>query len=338
MSDPVEGVDGGGADDADGADEEFDGDDRDDLDDDLDEEGSWFLLDADDPTVEGEVGEEAEVAGMPEVGTWSWQVPLRRVAMAEILGDRAWLDELDDSSLAGLLDADGDPLNPADVVVYADQLLTSLQELLADDELSLEDFARLHWVTIDLAVISRTADDATGGSSVALGNAASALDRLTRETDTMLRRRITLRRDGSFRLRWTFDERELVQTAIDRLDAVVDPGHEALARLYPAAYGEDEQRSAEYAAVAHHELIDSRRAAFQTVRGCLRKNVITADELGALMRSVNDVRLVLGTQLDVTEDDDWLPAPEDPNHAEARTYFLLTALLGDIISAMRRSL
>lgn len=192
MSDPVEGVDGGGADDADGADEEFDGDDRDDLDDDLDEEGSWFLLDADDPTVEGEVGEEAEVAGMPEVGTWSWQVPLRRVAMAEILGDRAWLDELDDSSLAGLLDADGDPLNPADVVVYADQLLTSLQELLADDELSLEDFARLHWVTIDLAVISRTADDATGGSSVALGNAASALDRLTRETDTMLRRRITL--------------------------------------------------------------------------------------------------------------------------------------------------
>ena len=324
MTDPVD----------DGAEDEIDDDEIDD-----DEEGSWFLLDADDPEVTGgDATDDAQVGGLPEVGTWIWQEPIRRAALAEILDDRAWLGELDDHSLAGLLDADGDPLDPADVITYADQLLTNLAELLRDDELSLEDFARLHWVAVDLAVISRTADDATGGTSDPIGNAASALDRLTRETDTMLRRRITPRRDGTFRLRWTYDERELVQTAIDRLDAVVDPGHEALARLYPAAYGEDEQRSAEYAAVAHHELIDSRRAAFQTVRECLRRNVITADELGALMRSVNDVRLVLGTQLDVTEDDEWLPSPDSPSFAEARTYFLLTALLGDIISAMRRSL
>jgi len=325
----VEGPDGG-------PDEGRGGDPGDD--DDIDDEpGSWFVLEPAEPAGPTSTGHRVDDSDVEDCG-WVWVEPVRRRALLAVLGEREWLDELDADSLAGLSDVDGEPLDPAEVAVYAGQLLESQQELLADDELSTEDFARLHWVSTDLAVISRTADDATGGTSIPIGTAASVLDRLTRETDAMLRRRITPRRDGTFRMRWSADERALVRTAIDRLDAVVDPGHDALARLYPAAYGEDEQRSAEYAAVANHELIDSRRAAFETVRRCLTRNVIDGAELGALMRSLNDVRLVLGTQLDVTEDEDWLPSPDSPEFAEARTYYLLTALLGDVIAAMRRTL
>jgi hypothetical protein len=52
------------------------------------------------------------------------------------------------------------------------------------------------------------------------------------------------------------------------------------------------------------------------------------------MRSINDLRLVVGTRLDVSEDDHERVSPGDPRFADWLAYHRLTHLLGQIIQAL----
>ena len=156
-----------------------------------------------------------------------------------------------------------------------------------------------------------------------LQRALNALDRSIVPTD-----------DGRYRLRWGDDDRALIRTLTDELDTVLEGDDDALVRLFPPAYGTDETRSREWAALAHSELIESRRAALATVQHALDAPDLSADELHSLMRAVNDVRLVLGTQLDVSEEDTRRRDPADPDAPRWAAYERLTHMLGQIVSAL----
>ena len=61
-------------------------------------------------------------------------------------------------------------------------------------------------------------------------------------------------------------------------------------------------RDEQYRSLVRDQLIDGRWRAAATMRETLRNDTLTANEADAWLRALNDLRLVLGTRLDVTED------------------------------------
>jgi hypothetical protein len=82
--------------------------------------------------------------------------------------------------------------------------------------------------------------------------------------------------------------------------------HALLVRLFPTAYTDDEELEAEYQRLMREELVASKLAALDVVDRALADDAAPLDESGllAFMQSVNSVRLVLGTMLEVSDEPD----------------------------------
>jgi len=147
---------------------------------------------------------------------------------------------------------------------------------------------------------------------------------------------IVRRPDGTFTLRLGPDERKLLAGLADQLEDLVDSGpDDPLARrLFPVAYPEDHEKEAEYRLLAGEELRASRRAALETMRSTSEANVLDEDQVGAWLQSLNALRLVLGTRLDMQEDDDGAIDPEEPDADARALYHYLSALTDVIVTAL----
>lgn len=124
------------------------------------------------------------------------------------------------------------------------------------------------------------------------------------------------------------------------------PEGEVRDRLYPRAYLDHGEESAEseFQSLVHDDLVQSRLDAIAVVASALE--TIPSDppkvsevvlEPGAEMAwvtALNDARLVLGTALGVTEDDDGLPDRDDPRFETALVYRLLTALHAELVDLL----
>ena len=162
----------------------------------------------------------------------------------------------------------------------------------------------------------------------------------------MLRRphRIVRRaRDGNFEINMSAPEREILGSLVPQLRelltagsgggaeaAPVDP---SLARLFPTAYPDDDELNAEYQAMVHDELLEKRLAALDVVEETIEAERLDEEQLLRWMGAVNDLRLVLGTRLDVSEDMDEIDL-EDPNAPLLGVYGYLGWLLEHIVEAL----
>lgn len=90
------------------------------------------------------------------------------------------------------------------------------------------------------------------------------------------------------------------------------PDDPILARLFPDGYSDDEQASGEFRRYTERGLRSGKMAAAQTVLDTLPEAGgrvdLTAEQAQAWLRALNDIRLALGVQLDVSED---MPAMQD---------------------------
>jgi hypothetical protein len=147
-------------------------------------------------------------------------------------------------------------------------------------------------------------------------------------------RRVVARK-GRFLLRLPEGERELMLQLLGELRTLLKlgPDDPRLRRLYPAAYADDEEKEAEFRRLTHDELSAGRLAAIETVERTIADDELTPDQLTAWMHAVNALRLVLGTMLDVGEDDPFTVDPEDPNAREYMLYGYLGLLLEEIVQA-----
>jgi Domain of unknown function (DUF2017) len=147
-------------------------------------------------------------------------------------------------------------------------------------------------------------------------------------------RRVVARK-GRFLLRLPEGERELMLQLLGELRTLLKLGSEdpRLRRLYPAAYNDDEEKDAEYRRLTHEELSSGRLAAIDVMERTIADDELTPDQLTAWMHAVNALRLVLGTMLDVDEDDPFAVDPEDPNAREYMLYGYLGLLLEEIVQA-----
>ena len=137
-------------------------------------------------------------------------------------------------------------------------------------------------------------------------------------------------------------DRTTLNALLDQLRDVLmnDSSSDIARRLFPAAYHQDEQHEQEYQRLMRDELLSSRLASLSLTSSILEREatgnsiVLTADELDALMRSINSLRLVLGTLLDVDEDEFEAHLDEDdPSYGQYQLYSYLGWLLDWIVTA-----
>ena len=105
-----------------------------------------------------------------------------------------------------------------------------------------------------------------------------------------------------------------------------------VARLFPAAFRDDPAASAEYDRLVRDDLVAGRVSALDTVEQTLAADRLDQEQTEAWCGALNDLRLVLGERLGVTED----VALErlarlDPQYA---LYAWLTWLHGSAVEAL----
>jgi len=157
----------------------------------------------------------------------------------------------------------------------------------------------------------------------------------------MLLRRIRRTRKGDFELRLPQPERRLIANVVPQLRAVLteDAGTAAdpnLRRLFPTAYPDEPALDVEYRGLVADDLLARRLAALDTVAETVEATRLDEEKLLAWMGAVNELRLVLGTRLDVSEETDLSRRPDDPDADSLAVYAYLGLLLETIVHALSR--
>jgi hypothetical protein len=149
-------------------------------------------------------------------------------------------------------------------------------------------------------------------------------------------RRVRRNRRGGFEIRLPADERALLRNVVPQLRQLLDGdlGDPALRRLFPTAYADDPGRDREYQQLARDDLAQRRREAVDVLLATVDEDRLDEEQLLAWMGAVNDVRLVLGTRLDVSEETDLVPEPDDPDGPLLVLYGYLGYLLETIVEAL----
>lgn len=144
--------------------------------------------------------------------------------------------------------------------------------------------------------------------------------------------------DGSFTVELAPESRAWLVGLADQLETLLTVDTEHTRRLFPTAYPDDPELDAGYQILARDQLIDSRKEAIEIMRRTAEQDVVTDEELGAWMGIVNDLRLVLGTRLDVSEDSGPDLDPDDPDFEAHLTYHELSVVLSEIVDALTGTL
>jgi hypothetical protein len=147
------------------------------------------------------------------------------------------------------------------------------------------------------------------------------------------RRPVRRTRQGRYAVTLGADERNLLRTLPGQMRAVLtdtdDPG---LRRLFPPAYSSPEHRehADEYRRLMTEDLVQRHQDALDILERTADVDELSPEEMEAWMRSLNSLRLVLGTRLGVTEDDDV------SNHmsAEFALYYFLGYLQECVVEAL----
>jgi hypothetical protein len=149
---------------------------------------------------------------------------------------------------------------------------------------------------------------------------------------------VVARDNDLFEITLTVDERSTLLSFVDQLSDILamGPDDARLRRLFPTAYHENPDHDAEYQGYMRDELTQSRSASIAVVKEVLEStDLITAAQLHAFMTVLNNLRLVLGTLLDVGEDDFEDDIDEnDPSFGQWQLYGYLGWLMEWTISAL----
>ena len=148
-------------------------------------------------------------------------------------------------------------------------------------------------------------------------------------------------RDGSYVLSLQPWERDLLRSLPGQLRDLLtsDPDDPALERLYPPAYVDDDERNEEYRRLMRGDLTSRRMTAIDVMEATVDEPVLDEEQLVAWMGAINDLRLVLGTRLDVTEEplEDQV-GEDDPRAPALALYSYLGFLQEHVVEALASAL
>lgn len=109
----------------------------------------------------------------------------------------------------------------------------------------------------------------------------------------------------------------------------------ALARLFPDGYSDDKNASADFRRFTEQDLRAQKLAALVTVQGTLSTwrgtSSISAEQAQDWLKALNDLRLVLGTRLEITDE---VEADFEADEPGFQLYNYLTYLQGTLIDSL----
>jgi hypothetical protein len=153
------------------------------------------------------------------------------------------------------------------------------------------------------------------------------------------RDRVRRRGRGRYQVTLRPNERVLVADLVDQLreQLLASTDDPSVRRLFPPAYPDDAERDAGYQVLTRDELLEYRLAAIDTVESSLDGDDLDEAGMTAWMSTLNALRLVLGTRLDVDED---LPPldDDDPLAPAYAVYEYLGWLLSQVVDVLSRDL
>jgi hypothetical protein len=124
-----------------------------------------------------------------------------------------------------------------------------------------------------------------------------------------------------------------------QLRDLLEVGDPSLERLFPPAYLQDPDLDAEYQELMRGDLIAGRLSTVEVMERTIEARRLSEDEVVAWLGAINDLRLVLGTRLEVTEEATGEDLPDDDPRASAfAVYFYLGWLEEQVVEALAESL
>jgi hypothetical protein len=111
-----------------------------------------------------------------------------------------------------------------------------------------------------------------------------------------------------------------------------------LDRLLPEGHRGDPELAADYRELTESALRSGKTDDLAVVRATLPEGGgevrLDREQAGAWLRSSNDLRLALGTRLDITEDTEPPDEIADEEDQQLAVYYWLTALQGSLVDAL----
>ncbi|MFN0155106.1 MAG: DUF2017 family protein [Gaiella sp.] len=155
----------------------------------------------------------------------------------------------------------------------------------------------------------------------------------------MARHGITRRRGGGWSVTLSPAERAVLAGAAAQLHGLVDTDDPSLYRLFPPAHPDDPEAEAGYRQLVGAGLSEGKRAALAGLEGTAGQKTLSDEELEIWLAGLESLRLVLGTQLEVTEElDEARLDPAHPDHARLSLYHWLSWLQDEVVEAMMTGL
>jgi hypothetical protein len=149
-----------------------------------------------------------------------------------------------------------------------------------------------------------------------------------------VRRGIKPRRDGTYAVRLRTEERDVLAALPGQLRDALAAGEPTLYRLFPPAHVDDEEANAEYARLVGAGLLEGKFLALAELERTAYDETLGEDGLGAWLGALESLRLVLGTQLDVTEESYAPLDAADPDAPRLALYQWLSWLQDEVVQAL----
>jgi hypothetical protein len=149
------------------------------------------------------------------------------------------------------------------------------------------------------------------------------------------RDRVRRKSKGRYQLRLRPNEKVLLAGLVEQLreQLLASTDEPSVRRLFPPAYPDDAERDAGYQVLTRDELLEHKLAALDTVERTLESNELDDAEMTAWMNTLNSLRLVLGTRLDVDEEPPELDEG-DPLAPAYAVYEYLGWVLSQVVDAL----
>ena len=131
---------------------------------------------------------------------------------------------------------------------------------------------------------------------------------------------------------------------LDQLEQLLDAdaddvrGDPVMTRLLPDGHRDDPEVAADYRELTEASLRSDKADDLALLRATLPADGgevrLDADQAAAWLRSTNDLRLALGTRLDIDEDTEPPEEIADEGDQQLAVYYWLTALQGSLVDAL----
>jgi len=155
------------------------------------------------------------------------------------------------------------------------------------------------------------------------------------------RRRFSRDRHGRVRPGLDELERELLRSLPVQALHLLEEDDPVVARVFPVAYADDEAAQADYREMMGTQILRHHQESLGTLAATVDEPAIDEEQLHLWLDALEVLRLVLGTQLDVSEDmadEDVLGETDEERSLQLHVYRYLSMLQGEVIDTLATAL